>query len=219
MAELDLIPEDYRLYLKATYFLKVAIVVYLILSTTIGGSYFMLNKKIDVLGKSISDFEAKKLLIAEQQQVLSELQKKKQRLDERIKVLYSLRDGPEAKKMFNVINSSLVEGIWFKRWKFKNDSELTKASLIENISNGYQIIFKDELKPNMVKAWRLNTFMEISGQAINHTKLASLVNNLITMEEINDVKILSTSRTKGMIDNVINYDLAITINNQQLNES
>ncbi len=217
MAELDLIPQDYRQLQRLRQEIKLYAIIYIILVVAIVVGKVEMDRHINELGKTVSNFEQKKLIMQQQQQRLSDLQKKKSRIEGHTKVLRSLRDGPAAEQMFLVIDRALVNGTWFKKWSFRHDGELSYVKKTEEINTGYFIIVKDDANPNRDQAWRLNTHMEISGQAVNHTVLAGLVNNLVTSPEIDDVKVLKTSLNNHIVGEVVNFDLAITVNNQYLN--
>ncbi len=217
MAEFDLIPQDYRQLQQLRQHIKLYAIIFIILVIAIVVGKVEMNRHISELGKTVSNYEQKRLIMQQQQQRLSDLQKKKSKIEGRVKILRSLRDGPEAEQMFLVIDHAMVNGTWFKKWSFRHDGELSYVNKMEEINTGYFIIVKDDANPNRDQAWRLQTHMEISGQAINHTVLAGLVKNLVTSPEIDDVKILKTSLVKYIAGEVVNFDLAITVNNQYVN--
>lgn len=58
--------------------------------------------------------------------------------------------------------------------------------------------------------------MEVSGQALNHSKLAALVSRLIDQPEISDVQILKTALRTYTSTEVIDFDLAITVDSRMV---
>ena len=217
MAELDLIPQDYRQLQRARIQVKLFFVILIMFLIAIVIGKLLINGHIDELGKTISNFEQKGLLIHQQQQMLAELEQKQLKIKERVNILRSLRDGPSAKQMFQVVDQALIDGTWFKRWSFKHDGKLSDANNSEEINTGYFIIIKDEKNPAREKKWQLNTHMEISGEALNHTILAGLVNNFVISPEIDNVRILNTSLIKYTTGELVDFNLAIVVNNQKLN--
>ncbi len=217
MTELDLIPQDYRQLQRARIQVKLFTVILIMLLIAIVIGKLLINGHVDELGETISNFEQKGLLIHQQQHMLADLEQKKLNIEERVNILRSLRDGPSAKQMFQVIDQALVEGTWFKRWSFKHDGELSDANNSEEINTGYFIIIKDEKNPARKKKWQLNTHMEISGEALNHTVLAGLVNNFVTSPEIDDVRILNTSLIQYTTGELVDFNLAIVVNDKMVN--
>ena len=217
MAEFDLIPQDYRQLQRLRQQIKLYAIIYIIPVLAIVVGKVEMGRHINELGKTVSNFEQKRLIMQQQQQRLSDLKKKKSKFEGRVKILHSLRDGPAVEQMFLVIDRALVNGTWFKKWSFRHAGELNYVKKTEEINTGYFIIVKDEANPNRDQIWRFRTNMEISGQAVNHTVLAGLVDNLATSPEIDDVKILKTSLTKYIAGEVVNFDLAVTVNNQYVN--
>ena len=54
--------------------------------------------------------------------------------------------------------------------------------------------------------------MLIIGKAQNHSTLSSFVNKLLDEHVILDAKVLETSSNKDRNSNVVNFNLAITVN-------
>ena len=129
-----------------------------------------------------------------------------------MEILRTLRDGPPAQQMFVVMDKVLDKGTWFSRWSFMRagefkdvGSEISKSTLIKIVS--------EERKQKQDRAWKLNTHMQLNGQALDHTYLASFVNRLITQSEIDDVKVIKTSTMLRQNVDIVDFSLAVTVNN------
>jgi Fimbrial assembly protein (PilN) len=219
MSDLDLIPNDYRQLQRLRWQVKLYIFILLTLVTVIIAGKLSLKNIIDEKGNNVADYESKQYKLEMQQQQLNTLKNEKNKLDEKVTILRSLRNGPAAETMFIVIDHAYVDGTWFKRWYYQNGGDSVTLKNREVPESGYFIIIKDDDNPNKHHAYILNTNMEISGQAMSHTNLSELVNNLISTKEIDDVKILNTSLNKINNNEVVNFDLSITVNTQYRSES
>ena len=212
MHELDLIPDDYRQMQKLRVHLKVFIVLFILLLLTIGTGKFILSDQLAQIKNQISNFESDKNTLEHQHQTLVQLQASKKALQNRVQILRKLRDGPPARQMFVVMDKVLDKGTWFSRWSFMRAGEFRELEP-DTVNTGYFVIVQDNKKQKQERAWKLNTHMELDGQALDHTYLATFVNRLIQQPEIEDVKVLKTStHTLNKVD-IVDFSLAVTVNN------
>ena len=217
MPELDLIPQDYRELQQARLTVKLCLLSIIVLVIAIVIGKVMLHEHVTNLVNSIDNFEQKRLVIQQQEQRISNLEDKKSILEERVNVLRSLREGPSAKKMFLVVDRAFVEGTWFKKWSFRYDGELSDINTTEAFNTNPFLLIKDKKNPAIEKVWRLNTHMAITGGATNHSNLADLVSKFIALPEIGNVQVLRTASKKYTAGEMVDFDLAITVNNHKAN--
>ena len=104
------------------------------------------------------------------------------------------------------------KGTWFSRWSFMRAGEF-KEIKPETTNNGYFVVIQDDKKQEKQQAWKLNTHMELNGKALDHTYLATFVKRLIKQPEIEDVKVLNTSTQQHMNMDIVDFSLAVTVNN------
>ncbi len=213
MGELDLVPADYRKSLKLRQHLKLYLIIFALVVIAVIGGKATLSSHTGRLSATVTDFEQKKLLLEQKQQRLADMRTDRNFLLERVRVLRSLQNGPSAEVMFQVVDQAYVEGTWFKKFKFRQDGEIRGLEAADETDTGYFIIVRDSERQNREQAWRMNTHMEISGHALDHTVLAGFVNNLVTSEAIEDVKILKTGRERRNQGSAIGFDLAIRVSN------
>ncbi len=212
MHELDLIPDDYRELQQSRALCKIFAIVFTCVFLAVGAAKFTLSKQLDQVEVQITSFENGKSLLEQQHQELIQLQAKKGLLENRVSILHKLRNGPPARQMFVVMDKVLDEGTWFKSWSFMRAGEFQEI-LPEEKDTGYFVIVQDDKLKNKNRAWKQNTHMELAGQALDHTYLARFVNRLIEQPEIEDVKVLKTSTQARAGRDIIQFNLAVTVNN------
>jgi hypothetical protein len=109
--------------------------------------------------------------------------------------------------------------VWFTQWSYNRAGEITPVQPA-TVQTGYFIIIPQEANgspstgsPNQ-QAWKLNTHMEINGQALDYSSLSGFVRKLINQPEIDDVKVINTSLRNYTSSQVVDFNLVVIINNQ-----
>ena len=212
MHELDLIPEDYRQLQQLRVLVKVFVVAYVFILLGIGISKYMLTRQMSAIEQQISLFENDKSNLERQHQALVQLQASRKILENRVQILRKLRDGPPARQMFLVMDRVIDKGTWFHNWSFMRAGEFQEVEA-ESVNTGYFVIVQEDKKRQQERAWKLNTHMELDGKSLDHTYLASFVKRLITQPEIEDVKVLKTSTQNFNKVDIVDFSLAVTVNN------
>lgn len=214
---MDLIPEDYKRYLQQLYIVKrwgITMVVIFVVSASIS---FFLNYKADQYQKEIVVLEKKKVISSQQRRLLDSLQKNSKKLREKHDVLEKLRGGALAKSMFVTIDRALGgDDVWFTKWRF--DRAGSKIDEIpKEVNTGYFIVIpansNNKNKENK-QAWKIQTRMEVDGEALDHEALANFVRRLLQQSQIGDVRILNTQQRERADITVVNFKLAITVNSR-----
>ena len=213
MPELDLIPADYRQTLQTRGWLVRFSLIYGLLVAVVGCGWLGLQYQQRQLQDSVTALQEGKRLSAEQRGMLDGLNAQRATVRRRLQILDQLRGGPPAKHMFVVIDRVLSADTWFSKWTFRRAGEFTEVEP-EAVSTGYFIIVPEinNAANNKEEAWRLATHMEVTGQALDHSQLSKLVRRLIDQPEINDVQVLRTALHKYPGAQVVDFDLAITVN-------
>jgi hypothetical protein len=83
------------------------------------------------------------------------------------------------------------------------------------VQTGYFIVIPQEANgsPNQ-QAWKLDTHMEISGQALDHSSFSNFIKNLTNQPEIDDVKIVNTSLRNYTDSQVVDFRIIVIIDNK-----
>lgn len=211
MTDIDLIPADYRERLRLHGWAKsmtIAVSVALILSIA---SYFMLNYMNKEITSRIFSIQEKQQISQQQSNVLTNLNGKKNNLQHQLSFLVGLRSGTEAQAMFKTIDDAMENNeVWFLNWEFRRAGTAVESSAENKSSNGYFIIIPATDDAQTPETWKIETHMTIKGQAKDHAALSRFVRKLFYQPDINDVRIISTSRTPKA--RIVNFDLAVTVN-------
>lgn len=113
-----------------------------------------------------------------------------------------------------VIDRVLNDNIWFLQWSFKRAGEIVTLPP-QTVQTGYFIIIPQEnSRIGKQQTWKLETHMEIKGQARDHTSFSLFVQGLLSQPEIEDVKIVDTQMRRYADIQVVDFNIVIVINNQ-----
>jgi hypothetical protein len=209
MAEVDLIPEDYRQAANLKSFSKKFFLVFasLILFVALGKG--LLSFLVAMENKRIMTLETSEVLFLEQRNLLEKLRAQKTDLQQRFALLNSLRGGPQAEKMFRIIDRAVSQSVWFTSLRFKRTGEDIQA-LSKNRDIGYiRVVQQTDNRQHSELQGQMQ--MEINGQALNHSALADLVKKLLNQQEVHDVQILNTSTLQYTSGQITTYKLMVTI--------
>jgi hypothetical protein len=216
MAEIDLIPRDYRnrvVTLDWGKRLSVTMAVFMVLSTTI---YVVLNLSNRKLGENVVTLQHKQQTVAQDEDALHESVEKRDRFQHRWDLLKTLRDSTAASKMFVIVDRAMVSGdVWFLNWEFQRSGEMVQLQP-ESPRTGYFIVLSEKGAKGGGEAWQIRTRMTIKGQATDHSALSRFVRQLYEQPEVKDVRILDTSLTRTA--GVVNFDMVVTVDSEQVSD-
>ena len=216
---MDLIPEDYKRYLQQLQLLQrwaVFMFVLITLSTSIS---FAMDYKSDIFQKEIAILEQKKSISSQQRNVLQLLEKDHKKLRVKHNILEKLRGGAVAENMFVTIDRALDgNNVWFKNWSFERAGSKTSEPQ-KGVNTGYFIVIPESERANnkQQEAWKIQTHMEVDGEAKDHEALSSFVRRLLQQPQIGDVRILNTQQRTYVDTTVVDFRLVITVNSQYRN--
>jgi len=208
MADIDLIPQDYRTRLWLQYSVKrMALVVVFLLGITIA-AFVVLNRLAAGVDRDIVRLQQQQAITTRQREALTQLNETRKNLEQRLRLLNGLRSGASAETMFITIDRSLMAGeVWFQDWQFQRAGSAV-AEPAEPASNGYFIVMSNSGSPP--EAWKIETHMTIRGQARDHSALSRFVRRLYEQPEIQDIRILNTSLASNR--EFVDFNLAVTVN-------
>ncbi len=214
MHELDLIPASYRERLKIKRWCRQFFFAFAGVLIVVFGFRFAIISKAMAVNSKIAVLQKEKQSSIEQQQKYNELVSEEVKLRKQLETLNGLRGGPSANQILYAVDRVMKNDVWFTRWTY------TRAGLVTQVQpsavqKGYFIIIPQETNasPNQ-QAWKLDTHMEISGQALDHASLSAFVSNLIKQPEIDDVKVINTSLKSYINSQIVEFNLVVIINNQ-----
>lgn len=217
---MDLIPADYRRYLRQLHLLQrwsFLMLGYIALATlvTLGLSYFSRDYQNEIV-----ILEKKKAISSHQRDILEALKKDHAQLVAKRQILEKLRGGALAEDMFVNIDRALNgKDVWFKNWRFSRAGSKTSEPP-KGVNTGYFIVIPesgDRADPKEQETWKIQTHMEVSGQATDHQALSSFVRRVLQQPQIGDVRILNTQQQAIADQTVVDFRLVITVNSRYTN--
>lgn len=212
--ELDLIPAAYRERIRIQRWLKYFVAVLAAILIIIIGLKVKIDQQLNSLNSEIKILQKDKQFNIQQQQKFNDLQQQEKSLTARLKILKGLRGGPPARQIILAIDRIINSDIWFTQWRFTRSNKVTEVKS-ETIQTGYFIIIPKELsQTNKPQAWKMESHMEITGQAFSHSILAHFVRKLINQPEVKDVELINTRlRTYSGVQ-VVEFKMAVIVDNQ-----
>jgi hypothetical protein len=216
MAEIDLIPRDYRnrvFIIDWGKRLSVTMAVFMVLSISI---YVVLNVSNRRLGENVVRLQHKQKTLVQGQESLREIVETKERYQRQWELLRNLRNSTAASRMFVIIDRAIPAGdIWFLNWEFQRSSDIVELQP-ESENTGNFIVLSDKAGQGKGEAWEIRTRMTVKGQANDHSALSRFVRQLYEQPEVQDVRILNTSLVKTA--SVVNFDMVVTVNSELVSD-
>ena len=192
MNEIDLFPDDLRRQLLLTRWFKLAAISIVLLSLAIGGGFILLLEVNAQVDEEIRQFQNQREISNANRQQLKQLDQQKQDLQQQLNLLSGLRSGASAEQMFVMIDRALPgPEVWLTNWKFRRAGTQVKATP-ETVSTGYFIVIPAGSSTRQEETWKIETHMNIQGQALDHSAISEFVLNLTRQPEIENVRIVNT---------------------------
>ncbi len=192
MNEIDLFPDDLRQRLLLTRWFKLAAISIVLLSLVIGGGFILLREVNAQVDEEIRQFQNQREISNANRQQLKQLDQQKQDLQQQLNLLGGLRSGASAEQMFVMIDRALPgPEVWLTNWKFRRAGTQVKATP-ETVSTGYFIVIPAGSSTRQEETWKIETHMNIQGQARDHSAISEFVLNLTRQPEIENVRIVNT---------------------------
>lgn len=212
MAELDLIPTDYRELLRLrAWLLRIGVLA------ALGLMLLLVSRGALALGirgeeREVARLRAEEALAIDRRGKLERLSATGERLQGRLDLLSSLRGGVAARDMFVAVDRALDGRTWLLDWRFRRAGEWVDKP-DEAVSTGYFLVVPQSGEQEE-RAWRLETHMEMKGQAFDHSALARFTRSLLEQPEVEDVRVLNTRMRSYTESDVVDFELAVVVRSQ-----
>ena len=219
MANIDLVPDDYRYWIWQLRCLKQAGVVAILLLVLTAACWYYLHTDTRNANEKLSQLQAQKQVSHNQQQRLEYLSSQQKSLERQWQLLLGLRGGATVENLFVVIDRALLgDQVWFNNWRFRRAGQSVSEPQIqpERDRGAYIIILPEpsEKQASAPAAWSIETHLNINGGAEDHAALSAFVERLLRQPRISDVKVLSTSLySSGGDSSAITFDISVLVNN------
>lgn len=211
MADIDLIPVDYRDWLvRKAVVLKYAIALVvanvLIVAVGVALSHTTGQQQARAIQLKIDN-----AITQQQQAQLQQLKDQQTEYERRWSLLRGLRAGVVIDDIFALIDRSIVAGdLWFIDWSFRRAGVIVDGEQ-RGIETGYFIIVADNDKSMSGSELSVETHMTIHGQARDHQALSKFVRALFEQPDIKDVNVQKTSQTSYANGRVVDFDMTVVL--------
>lgn len=218
MADIDLIPEEYRYWCWQRRCMKIAGIAAVAVAVVCA----LLSIQFAAMEKSatleLNTIKSQQQISQNQQVRFETVSKERQDLQSQWALLNGLRGGATVESLFEDIDLALDgDRVWFKQWQFQRSGQPANGDSIEDLrKNGAHVI---ELASgpsegiSLKQAWAISTHLNLEGGADDHAALSLFVDRLLRQTRIVSVKVLNTSLMQQQDGEAISFRLSVAINN------
>jgi len=212
MAELDLIPQDYRSWLRQRAMLRQYVIVFAVLNVLVLASSGVLAQLSKKATGMVRDLQSQSAITEQQQDQLEQLRIQQAEYERRWSLLRGLRAGAAVEDIFKIIDEALSsKDLWFVDWDFRRAGVVVDGET-RDVETGYFLIVLEDGSYNDNTEWQVETHMTVSGQARDHQALSTFVRALFEQQSIKDVSVQKTSLTDYANGRVVEFELTIILN-------
>ena len=207
MANIDLIPNEYRLWLDQRRLLRNAGITLTVLAAVIAGAATAVGSRVTDTQARAAELRVKNTITQNQQQQLAEMQDQQAEFERQWSLLRGLRAGAAVEDIFRIVDESLDgDRLWFLDWSFRRSGIIVDGQQ-RGVETGYFIIVTGESG----KGYEVETHMAIRGQAKDHQALSAFVRALFDQDLIKDVNVQRTSRDESSGRHIVDFDVTVVL--------
>ena len=96
------------------------------------------------------------------------------------------------------------------KWQFRRAGNRVEQDAV-TVNTGYFIVVPSGEGNRKEEAWKIETWMEIQGQALDHVAMSEFVTNLTRQPEIGNVRIVSTRLNQSRRARLVDFSLEIIV--------
>ena len=211
MNEIDLFPDELRRQLMFTRWFKRAAFILIGVTLVIGVSFAALRQANSEIEEQIQYFQDQREITNSNRQQLGQLKQEKVDLQQQLNLLSGLRSGASAEKMFLMLDRALPgPEVWLTNWKFRRAGSQVENTA-ETVNTGYFIVIPAGSSSRKEETWKIETHMNIQGQALDHSAMSEFVLNLTQQPEIENARIVSTRLNQSNRGKLVDFSLDIIV--------
>ncbi len=212
MAEIDLIPNDYRNWLGQQSLVRKYVVGFAILNVLLFVGAVGFGQVAEQSRQRALQLKSENAITQQQQTQLQQLRDQQTEYERQWSLLRGLRAGAAIDDIFGLIDRSLIAGdLWFLEWSFRRAGVIVDGEQ-RGVETGYFIIVSEQSDPFADPDLEVETHMTIHGQARDHQALSKFVRALFEQEEIKDVNVQKTSQTNYANGRAVDFDMTVVLN-------
>lgn len=211
MNEIDLFPEELRKQLLFKRWFKITGYTIALLTMVLLAAFVGLRAANAQIDEQIQLFQGQREISTANRKQLEQLNQQKKDLQQQLNLLSGLRSGASAEQMFVMIDRALPgPDVWLTNWKFRR-AGTPVGDTREAVNTGYFIVISAENQSGQEETWKIETNMNIQGQALDHVAMSRFVLNLTQQAEIEHVRIVSSRQSMVNQTKVVDFSLDIVV--------
>lgn len=212
MADINLIPNDYRDWMRRQSVLKHCLVGYALGVIVIAFTAFSLTRAANQAEELAADLKSQNAIAQQQRLQLDLLDEQRGEYERQWSLLRGLRAGAAVEDIFQIVDRSILGGnLWFTDWTFRRAGVVVDGEQRER-NTGYIIIKSGNGQDPSDTGWQVETHMSISGQAYDHQAISTFVRSLFEQPDVTDVSVSKTSMTTFAERRVVDFDITVILN-------
>lgn len=216
MADIDLIPADYRERISSQRSIKLSLAIagttLLIAGTVILGLITMQKKALHTTASLTTQYA-----VAEQKQTqLISLDEQLSDLQEQVETLRGLRGGGRVTELFSALDNALDKtDIRLLDWDlYRNAKTATSRDKVEAHTFSWEL--PSRYRDTQTEFWHVDIQIVIRGHARNYASVADFVNNMLAQPEFETVEIIRTSLTEIDGRNYVEFSINAKVNSNEM---
>ena len=212
MADIDLIPVDYREWISRHSLLRQYGIAATVLVALLIGLALALGHSASEAQARVTELKSASAITQQQQMQLQTLKDQQAEYERRWSLLRGLRAGAAVDEIFSLIDRAIVAGdLWFLDWSFRRAGIIVDGQQ-RGVETGYFVIVAESDDPLAAPDLTVETHMKIRGQAVDHQALSKFVRALFEEPAIKDVNVQGTSLTNYANGRVVEFDITLVLN-------
>lgn len=212
MADIDLIPNDYRNWRGQQSIMRKYIAMFVALNIAIAVAAYGFSHAAQRANVRAGQLKTENAITQQQQTQLQQLQQQQSEYERQWSLLRGLRAGAAVDEIFTLIDRSLIPGdLWFLNWNFRRAGVIVDGEQ-RGVETGYFVIVSETTDPFANPDLEVETHMTIHGQAKDHQALSKFVRALFEEQNIKDVNVQKTSQTRYANGHAVDFDLTVVLN-------
>jgi hypothetical protein len=209
MAEIDLVPADYRRRLQLRRRLGRFGATYAVLLVAAALAAIALSNAVRVENARVDQLRAAESVVRNQRGRLTQLEGERDELERTLRIQGALVEGRPAFEALVAVDRALDANVWFLELQLERTSEL--AAPEQARESGEFIRVTDPQDPGAQRAWRMRTRLHIRAQALDHASLAGFVARLSRQPEIREARVLETEMRRYASTEVVDFELSVVV--------
>ena len=198
---MDLIPEEFRQARKAKLMLRAFGLAVSVVVLACFAAWFLLTHLISSKEKEILKLREQDGTSQRQQGVIGEMRQRKAKLEEQLATLGRLRGSEKATILLRSMDASRMEGVWLETMHLQNPGRFEEALTLKAV---VAVVTKEPIKD------RPASFdVELTGQALDHTRLAAFMRSLGGQPGIQRVDLVETKEQKRGESSSVGFTLML----------